>query len=271
MPERVYIGNLSRDASRADLRDMFEPFGRILDLTVKNGFGFVEFNSRSDADEAVRECHGNKICGQRIVVEIAMKRRDHRREPRERESYRLIVKNIPPKTTWQDLKDMMKKAGRVTFADVLKDTDEGIVEFAHRDDMKYALSKYNNTKLNGQRVTLEEPGRRNRSRRDRSYSRSRSRSRSRSPRRRSRRRSTSRSVSNRRRSRSASPMSRSVSRSRSASRSPSRLPSRSPSRSVSPPRHSSSSRRDDSRSRSRSRSPRRSPSPEEENYDKDDK
>lgn len=32
-----------------------------------------------------------------------------------------------------------------------------IVEFARRDDMKYALSRYNNTKLNGQRVTLEEP------------------------------------------------------------------------------------------------------------------
>ncbi|CAO3616465.1 unnamed protein product [Cunninghamella blakesleeana] len=270
MPERVYIGNLARDASRSNLKDMFDPFGRILDLTVKNGFGFVEFNSKLDADEAVRECHGKKICGQRIVVEIAMKRRDNpRRENRERESYRLIVKNIPPKTTWQDLKDMMKKAGRVTFADILKDSDEGIVEFSRRDDMKYALSRYNNTKLNGQRVTLEEPGRRgSRSSRSRNYSRSpsRSRSRSRSPRRRdSRRRSSSRSVSNRRRSRSRSPMSRSRSRSRSISRSRSRSP-RSPAS-----RHSSPGRRD--MSRSRSRSPRRSPSPDndKERYEKDDK
>ncbi|KAI8341907.1 hypothetical protein BC941DRAFT_414829 [Chlamydoabsidia padenii] len=215
MPERVYIGNLHRDTLRSDLRDMFEPFGRILDLTVKVGFGFVEFESTAAAEDAVHKCNDTKLHGQRIVVEIALKRRDRSDAParreREQESYRLIVKNLPPKTTWQDLKDMMKKAGRVTFADILKDCDEGIVEFAHRDDMLYALRKYDDTKLNGQRVTLEEAGRRRRrSSRDRSVSRSRSRS----PRRNKSRRSRSRSVSSHGRSRS-----RSVSPRRSRSRS----------------------------------------------------
>lgn len=65
MPERVYIGNLHRDAIPSDLRRLFSPFGRILDLTVKTGFGFVEFESSRDADDAVYECHGAKICGQR--------------------------------------------------------------------------------------------------------------------------------------------------------------------------------------------------------------
>jgi arginine/serine-rich splicing factor 4/5/6 len=65
MPERVYIGNLHRDTERSDLRDMFEPFGTILDLTVKTGFGFVEFESGADADDAVQDCNGNKIHGQR--------------------------------------------------------------------------------------------------------------------------------------------------------------------------------------------------------------
>jgi arginine/serine-rich splicing factor 4/5/6 len=31
-----------------------------------------------------------------------------------------------------------------------------IVEFANRDDMLYALRKYDDTKLNGQRIALEE-------------------------------------------------------------------------------------------------------------------
>ncbi|KAL9543748.1 hypothetical protein PS6_009115 [Mucor atramentarius] len=105
----------------------------------------------------------------------------------------------------------MRKAGRVTFADILKDREgEGVVEFAKRDDMKYALKELDNEKLNGTRVTLEEAGRsRRKSSRDRS----------RSPRRSSRRRSRSRDSRSRSRSRSRSPRrDRSVSRSRSSSR-----------------------------------------------------
>ncbi|KAI8093071.1 uncharacterized protein BX664DRAFT_328856 [Halteromyces radiatus] len=231
MSQRIFIGNLSRSAEKKDLDRMFSPFGPILDLTVKSGFGFVEFESSRDAAAAVEECNGAKIHDRRIIVEIAARRRD-RREPyrRESESYRLIVKDIPPNTTWQDLKDLMKKAGRVTFADILKNTDEGIVEFAHRSDMQYALRKLDNSRLNGQRITLEEPSRRRRrSSRDRSISRSPSRSRS--PRRGRSYRSRSRSSSSR--YRSASDSSR---RSRSRSVSSGRHRSASPRRSVSPAR-----------------------------------
>ncbi|KAG2209365.1 hypothetical protein INT46_002608 [Mucor plumbeus] len=205
---RVYIGRLARDANRRDLEDLFKDYGRILDVTVKSGFGFVEFADKIDAEDAVHDFHDTKFLGQRIIVELAMSRRRGERQEN-KDTNRIIVKNIPPKTTWQDLKDFMRKAGRVTFADILKDREgEGVVEFAKRDDMKYALKELDNEKLNGTRVTLEEAGRsRRRSSRDRS----------RSPRRSSRRRSRSRD--SRSRSRSRSPRrDRSVSRSRSSSR-----------------------------------------------------
>ncbi|OBZ81322.1 Serine-arginine protein 55 [Choanephora cucurbitarum] len=157
------------------------------------------------------------------------RRRTERSEVRD--TNRIIVKNIPSKTTWQDLKDFMRKAGRVTFADILKDRDgEGVVEFARRDDMKYALRELDNEKLNGSRVTLEEAGRsRRRSSRDRS----------RSPRRSRSRRDRSRTPESRSRSRSRSPARRD--RGRSHSRSPSRSHSRT--RSPTPSRSRSASRR----------------------------
>ncbi|RCH95196.1 hypothetical protein CU097_001382, partial [Rhizopus azygosporus] len=74
-----------------------------------------------------------------------------------RSRYRLIVENIAPGTNWQDLKDMMRKAGEVTFADISRDhPTEGIVEFHVREDMEYALRKLNDRELNGQRVQLRE-------------------------------------------------------------------------------------------------------------------
>lgn len=207
---RVYIGRLARDARRRDLEDLFKDFGRILDVTVKTGFGFVEFENKVDAEDAVHDIHDTKFLGQTIVVELAMSRRREQR-PEVKDTNRVIVKNLPSKTTWQDLKDYMRKAGRVTFADILKDQGgEGVVEFAKREDMKYALRQLDGGRLNGARVTIEEAGRR---------SRRSSRDRSRSPRRISHRRSRTRSAS---RSRSRSPRSRSRSPRRSRSRSSSR-------------------------------------------------
>ncbi|KAI8983943.1 hypothetical protein BDF20DRAFT_355340 [Mycotypha africana] len=175
---RVYIGRLARDAQRRDIESLFKDYGRILDVTVKTGFGFVEFQEKADADDAVHDMHDTRFLGQRIIVEHAMSPRRERRE-RDFDTNRIVVKNIPPKTTWQDLKDFCKKAGRVTFADILKDHDgEG------RDDMEYALKELNDEKLNGSRVKLEEAGRRRKGR-----------DRSRSPRRHSSRRSRTRSRS----------------------------------------------------------------------------
>ncbi|CAB4008664.1 serine arginine-rich splicing factor 1A [Paramuricea clavata] len=119
--------------------------------------------------------------------------------------FRVLVKNLPPTGSWQDLKDHMREAGDVMFTDVFNDCT-GVVEFARHEDMKRAVRILNDTKFRSHQnetsyVTVEEdesarPGR---------YSRSRS------P-----RRSRSRSFSPRRYSRSPK---RSYSRSRSRSRS----------------------------------------------------
>lgn len=62
---RVYIGRLARDANKRDLEDLFKNYGRILDTTVKTGFGFVEFENKVDAEDAVHDIHDTKFLGQR--------------------------------------------------------------------------------------------------------------------------------------------------------------------------------------------------------------
>ncbi|KAI9469952.1 MAG: hypothetical protein EXX96DRAFT_588162 [Benjaminiella poitrasii] len=258
MATRVYIGRLSRDATKRDLERLFKNYGDIREVNLKSGFGFVEFSDERDAKDVVYDFHGKSFFGERLIVEIARgaRRNDDRRNngnDRRRSHYRLIAENIAPGTNWQDLKDMMRKAGEVTFADISRDRPtEGIVEFAVRDDMEYALKKLNDRELNGQRVTLREVsidnGRGGRSSR-RSRSRSKSRSRS-PPRRRRRSPSDSRSRSPPRRRR------RSPSRSRSASRS--RSPPRKRDKRDSSREDSRDRRRGKSESRSRSRSPAKS-------------
>ncbi|KAM4588094.1 uncharacterized protein PAE49_002682 isoform 2-T2 [Odontesthes bonariensis] len=185
-------------------------------------YGFVEFEDMRDADDAVYELNGKELCGERVVIEHARgPRRDgyshggrssgysswnrtgrDKYGPPVRTEHRLIVENLSSRCSWQDLKDFMRQAGEVTYADAHKGrANEGVIEFRSRSDMKRAIEKLDGTDINGRKIRLvaDKP------RRKRSYSGSRSRSRS-------------RRYSRSRRSRSSHSRSRSQSRSRSHSK-----------------------------------------------------
>ncbi|XP_031570467.1 serine/arginine-rich splicing factor 6-like isoform X2 [Actinia tenebrosa] len=268
---RVFIGRLPLDARESDVDRFMRGFGRIRDITLKRGYGFVEFDDYRDAEDAIDDLNGKEILGERVTLEMARGRRggaggggsrggggggrdrggfSRRRPvwldkygPPVRTGYVAVVENLSSRTSWQDLKDYCRKAGKVTYADAHKRrVGEGIVEFSCREDLNAAISKLDDTELGGRRIRIIEDKNRDSSpRRRHSRSLSRSRSRSRSPKRRSRSRSKSRS-------RSRSPAKRSPrSRSKSPSRSRSRSYSRSPvarSRSRSPPMQNKDDGRD---------------------------
>lgn len=58
---------------------------------------------------------------------------------------------MPPTGSWQDLKDHMREAGNVCYADVFKD-GTGVVEFIRYDDMKYAVRNLDDTKFRSHEV-----------------------------------------------------------------------------------------------------------------------
>ncbi|KAM3877597.1 serine/arginine-rich splicing factor 6 [Diretmus argenteus] len=254
---RVYVGKLSYHVREKDIQRFFSGYGKLLEIDLKNGYGFVEFEDTRDADDAVYELNGKELCGERVIIEHARgPRRDGHGQgggrssgyssrsrtgrekygPPVRTEYRLIVENLSSRCSWQDLKDFMRQAGEVTYADAHKErTNEGVIEFRSRSDLKRAIDKLDGTDINGRKIRLVE----DKPRRRRSYSGSRSRSRS-------RRRSRSRS----RRSRSSRSRSRSHSRSRSRSKHRSRSRSRRKSHSKSPEKSRSRGRKSRSRSKS---------------------
>uniref|UniRef100_F6Y7T8 RRM domain-containing protein n=1 Tax=Ciona intestinalis TaxID=7719 RepID=F6Y7T8_CIOIN len=229
---RVYIGRLSHRARENDVEHFFRGYGKINDLMLKNGFGFVIFDDERDADDAIHDLNGKSLCGERVMLEIAKGTPrgpgappDSRRESSSRRSssssyyqqqqprsstkgipnhgYRLIVENLSSRVTWQDLKDYMRQCGEVVYADANRyRRNEGVVEFSSRKEMKYAIEKLNGTEINGRHIKLtpniKSPSRSrsrsgSRGRKSGRYSRSRSRSGSRDKSKRSSSRSRSRS------------------------------------------------------------------------------
>ncbi|KAG0321701.1 serine arginine-rich splicing factor [Dissophora globulifera] len=92
MGTRVYLGHLSRDASDRDVETLFKSYGRLREVTLKNGFGFVEFSDPRDAKDAVYDNHGKDFMGERLVVEIARGDRRDRRE--ERDDRRFVAATV---------------------------------------------------------------------------------------------------------------------------------------------------------------------------------
>ncbi|XP_078348144.1 serine/arginine-rich splicing factor 4-like isoform X1 [Oculina patagonica] len=272
---RVFIGRLAMNARESDVERFLRGYGKVRDISLKRGYGFVEFDDYRDADDAIADLNGKDLLGESVALELARGKRlgggggggrgggrgggggyggrrpvwmdkGSRYGPPVRTQYRVIVENMSSRTSWQDLKDHLRQVSnaKLTYADAHKKrVGEGSVEFETRDDMADCIRKADNTELGGKKIRLtEDKGHHSSPPRRSSYRKS---SRSRSPRSRSPR-SRSRSPRSRSRSRSRSPpRKRSKSYSRSKSRSPSRSPvraqkrSRTPSKSPEPARAAS--------------------------------
>ncbi|MDX6766647.1 MAG: RNA-binding protein [Candidatus Methylacidiphilales bacterium] len=78
--EKLYIGNLSYDASESDLFDLFSKVGTVKNVEIvrdksgrSKGFGFVEMNTIESAKEASAKNHRTDFMGRPLVVAGAKK------------------------------------------------------------------------------------------------------------------------------------------------------------------------------------------------------
>ncbi|GAV92575.1 RRM_1 domain-containing protein [Cephalotus follicularis] len=148
----IYVGNLPLDVREWEIEDLFYKYGRILDIELKlphrtPGYCFLEFEDPLDAEDAIRGRDGYNFDGCRIRVELA-----HNRQGRS-SSFDLrghaggvggrfgVSHRSEFRAFWQDLKDLMRKAGDVCFADVFRNGAVGIVDYTNYEDMKYAIRK----------------------------------------------------------------------------------------------------------------------------------
>ncbi|KAE8222712.1 hypothetical protein CF319_g4132 [Tilletia indica] len=173
MSRRIYVGRLPPNVQRSDFDDLFEKFGRLVDVRIMGQFGFVEFDHSREADDAVRALNGTEWKGDRLIVEPAKEPRRRGDAPPggggggaygappqralRRGQYRLTISNLPRETSWQDLKDFGRSAGPVTFADVSRDRPgEGVIEYSNRDDADQAVRTLDRTEIRGSVVRVEE-------------------------------------------------------------------------------------------------------------------
>ena len=71
MSTRVYVGGLSHKARESDIEYFFRKYGKLREISLKNGFAFIEFDDYRNADDACYDLHGREFMGERVSVEMA--------------------------------------------------------------------------------------------------------------------------------------------------------------------------------------------------------
>lgn len=77
--KKLYVGNLSYDATDDDLRQMFETHGTVESAKIatdrdtgrSRGFGFIEMQANNEAEAAIAALNGSQVGGRALIVNEA--------------------------------------------------------------------------------------------------------------------------------------------------------------------------------------------------------
>ncbi len=89
---RLYVGNLSYEATEAELEDLFKGFGNVRSVEIiyntrtykSKGYAFVEMQLLEDAQRAAEVLHGQPFMGRELMVSAASERPEQTDKPEDK-------------------------------------------------------------------------------------------------------------------------------------------------------------------------------------------
>ena len=80
----IYVGNLSYNVTEDELKTLFTEHGEVTSVNLikdkysgdSKGFGFVEMEKQSEAEDAIKQLNGHSVSGRSITVNAARPRND---------------------------------------------------------------------------------------------------------------------------------------------------------------------------------------------------
>ncbi|KAI9740554.1 MAG: hypothetical protein M1834_005135 [Cirrosporium novae-zelandiae] len=168
--ETVYVGNISFDATEADLKELFSDIGEVTQSHIlrdyrglSRGFGYVSFETTEQAAEAIKRFHDTNFLGRTIITNFAIKKAPSEvgTGPRSAPTNSIFIGNLAWTMTDQDLNNLFKEIGNVTDVRVSVDRATGKPRgFAHADFVDQesatkALEKLNGMELYGRKLRVD--------------------------------------------------------------------------------------------------------------------
>lgn len=176
---KLYVGNLSYSTDESRLREEFGRFGNITDIFLPldkyssrpRGFGFVSFEARGSAEDAIREMDGVELDGRVIKVNEPRPRGETggggggrgggRGHQSNKEEIKIYVGNLSFDTHADSVREIFEQYG--TVSDCFLPTDRGtnkprgfgFVTMPAKESEK-AINEVNGMELDGRTLRVNE-------------------------------------------------------------------------------------------------------------------
>ncbi|XP_057710924.1 RNA-binding protein 14b isoform X2 [Corythoichthys intestinalis] len=142
---KLFVGNLSLDATQEELSSIFEPFGHVVSCSVLRQFAFVHIQGEGAAERAIRELNGREFHGRNLVVEESRGRPLH--------STKVFVGNLSGMCTTEDLQQLFQTFGKVLECDKVK--GYAFVHMENKEDALQAIEALHGTSFKGRPLSVE--------------------------------------------------------------------------------------------------------------------
>jgi len=159
----IFIKNLDKSIDNKALYDTFSAFGNILSCKVSmdenggsRGFGFVHYDSREAAVQAISKVNGMLLCGKPCFVGEFVSRKD-RLATQEPKWTNIFVKNMGKEMTEEKFRNTFSKFGTITSLYLSKDENGkskgfGFINYEKHEQAQRAAETMNQQLLEGQTV-----------------------------------------------------------------------------------------------------------------------
>lgn len=137
---KLFIGNLTNEATVEELRGLFEQYGTVTECDIVKNFGFVHMSSMSEAEAAIKNLNQMELHGWNMNVELS--------KCRPRACTKLHVTNLGEDVSMEELQAKFEKFGPVVECDIVK--NYAFVHMERMDHAMEAISKLDNKAFKGE-------------------------------------------------------------------------------------------------------------------------
>jgi polyadenylate-binding protein len=158
----LFVKGISRDAQPREIYELFEKYGEIISCKICEnddgdllGYGYINYYSLDSAENAIKELNKKKIWNSVLEIEHFQKKNERLQSNLGNNS--IYIKNIPDKINENDIKNLFKDFGEITWSKVLSDNNGrkfAIIVYSQSESALKAKEEMNNKKIDDSDIGL---------------------------------------------------------------------------------------------------------------------
>ncbi|XP_052123842.1 RNA-binding protein lark isoform X2 [Frankliniella occidentalis] len=145
---KLFVGNLADKTTAAELRPLFEKYGKVVECDVVKNYGFVHMEKEEHGRDAISNLNGFMVDDSAIKVEAATSRKGPHTA-----TVKIFVGNLTDNTKAPEVRELFAKFGTVVECDIVR--NYGFVHMDSTDNVAEAVRELNGHVIDGQPMKVQ--------------------------------------------------------------------------------------------------------------------